>query len=122
MPPLIHPRSRILSFASCFLAGVAVLAMGAAFLHAAGEPEPLWAYGFLTPPAPGDKANPQGAPAPRRLRPNQDAAEQTRPRHVEGSNAAFSLVDIRDAVNAIDWFPGEHPPMPAVVAHGPAAG
>jgi cytochrome c553 len=29
-------------------------------------------------------------------------------------------VDIRDGHNVIDWFPGEHPPMPSVVAHGPA--
>ncbi len=96
--------------------------LSASGLLAVGEPEPLWAYGFLTPPAPGDKAVPQGAPGPRGLRPNQDAAEQTKLRHVEGSSAAFSLVDIRDAANAIDWFPGEHGPTPAVVAHGPAAG
>ena len=120
MPPLICPR--VVFRASRLLAGLSVLTLAGAICHAAGEPEPLWAYGFLTPPAPGDKATPQGAPAPRGLRPNQDAAEQTKLRHVEGSSKAFSLVDIRDAVNAIDWFPEEHPPMPAIVAHGPAAG
>jgi cytochrome c553 len=31
------------------------------------------------------------------------------------------LVDIRDGGNVSDWFPGDHPPMPRVVAHGPAA-
>jgi cytochrome c553 len=81
--------------------------------------EPLWAYGFDKPPAPGDKALPQ-APPSRNLRPNEDRVEQTRPRHIEGSSAAFSLVDIRDGQNVIDWFPGEHPSMPNVVAHGPA--
>ena len=114
--------SRLRSFLPTSVLLVLGLMSGASRLHAVGEPEPLWAYGFLTPPAPGDKAVPQGAPGPRGLRPNQDAAEQTRPRHVEGSSAAFSLLDIRDAANAIDWFPNEHPPMPAVVAHGPAAG
>jgi len=81
--------------------------------------EPLWAYGFDKPPAPGEKALPQ-APPSRNLRPNEDRLEQTRPRHIEGSSAAFSLVDIRDGQNVIDWFPGEHPAMPSVVAHGPA--
>jgi cytochrome c553 len=83
------------------------------------EHEPLWAYGFETRPAPGDKAQPQ-APPTRNLRPNEDSVEQMRPRHVNGSRAAYSLVDVRDGQNVIDWFPREHPPMPDVVAHGPA--
>jgi cytochrome c553 len=81
--------------------------------------EPLWAYGFDAPPKPGDKAQPQ-APPNRNLRPNQDATEQTRMRRLEGSAATYSLVDIRDGQNVIDWFPNDHPPMPSVVAHGPA--
>ena len=81
--------------------------------------EPLWACGFDTPPKPGDKALPQN-PRTRSLRPDQDPVEQTRPRHIDGSTAAFSLVDIRFGQDVIDWFPGDHPPMPSVVAHGPA--
>jgi cytochrome c553 len=83
------------------------------------DKEPLWAYGFETPAKPGDKAAPQ-APPSRNLRPNQDPEEQTRPRHLAGSAATYSLVDVRDGQNVIDWFPGDHPPMPNVVAHGPA--
>jgi len=84
--------------------------------------EPLWAYGFDTVAKPGDKAAPQAAPT-RNLRPNEDPTEQTRPRHVEGSEAAYSLVDVRDGGNVIDWFPRDHPmPMPRVVKNGPAAG
>jgi len=82
--------------------------------------EPLWAYGFDTSAKPGEKAAPQ-APPNRNLRPDQDAAEQTRLRRVEGSTAQYSLVDVRDGQNVIDWFPGDHPRMPNVVAHGPAA-
>ena len=82
--------------------------------------EPLWAYGFDRPPKPGEKAAPQNPPN-RNLRPNEDAAEQTKPRRLEGSGATYALVDIRDGQNVIDWFPGEHPPMPNVVVHGPAA-
>jgi cytochrome c553 len=55
------------------------------------------------------------------LRPNEDLGEQTRLRHIDGSPAAFSLIDIRDGQNVIDWFPGDHPPMPDVVKHGPAS-
>src|ERR1700745_1281278 len=33
--------------------------------------EPLWAYGFVDPPKPGDKAQPQ-APPTNKPRPNQD--------------------------------------------------
>src|SRR6476659_8780036 len=55
------------------------------------EREPLWAYGFVDPPKPGDKAQPQ-APPTSKPRPNQDLNEQTRPRTVEGSSAQYSLV------------------------------
>ena len=81
--------------------------------------EPLWAYGFEAPAAHTDKAVPQ-TPPNRNLRPDQDPAEQTRLRHLGGSAAAYSLVDIRDGQNVVDWFPADHPPMPSVIAHGPA--
>ena len=84
--------------------------------------EPLWAYGFETPAKPGDTATPQ-APPTRNLRPNEDPAEQTRLRTVRGSRATYSLVDVRDGHNVIDWFPGDHPsPMPDIIKTGPAAG
>ncbi len=82
--------------------------------------EPLWAYGFEAPPKPGDTAAPQ-VPPTRNLRPNEDPAEQTRPRRATGSRAQYSLVDVRDGQNVIDWFPGDHPPMPDIIARGPAA-
>jgi cytochrome c553 len=82
------------------------------------EQQPLWAYGFDRPPAPGEKASPQNPPN-RNLRSNEDPGEQTRPRTLEGSDASYSLVDVRDGQNVIDWFPNDHPPMPNVVKHGP---
>lgn len=85
------------------------------------EEEPLWAYGFDTFAKSDDKAPPQAAPT-RNLRPNEDPLEQTRPRRVPGSAATYSLVDVRDGHNVIDWFPADHPPMSAIIAHGPAAG
>jgi cytochrome c553 len=80
--------------------------------------EPLWAYGFDRPPRPGETAAPQAAPS-RALRANEDLAAQTRLLHVPGSQATYSLVDIRDAQHVVDWFPGDHPQMPDVVVHGP---
>ena len=106
-----------------FLCGIsACVALGASFARAQApvEPEPLWAYAYSTPPKPGDKAVPQAAPT-RDLRPNEDQEEQTKPRRVDGSSASYSLVDVRDGHNVIDWFPDEHPPMPDIIKHGPAS-
>jgi hypothetical protein len=61
--------------------------------------QPLWAYGFPTPPAPGEKAEPQRPPS-RALRP-EDEAEQTRPRSFL-KRWQLSLVDIRDGGNVVD--------------------
>lgn len=98
------------------------LALGTSASDALAQdaPEPLWAYAFSTPPKPGDKATPQAAPT-RNLRANEDAEEQTRPLRVDGSSATYSLVDIRDGHDVIDWFPGDHPPMTDVIRHGPAS-
>jgi cytochrome c553 len=82
------------------------------------EQEPLWAYGFTDQAKPGDKAQPQ-APPTNKPRPNQDLNEQTRTRSVEGSSGQYSLVQIRDLHNVIDWFPADHPRMASIIEHGP---
>jgi hypothetical protein len=69
-----------------------------------GRAHPLWADAWNTQPKPGDKPAPQ-APPTRNLRPNEDPQEQTKPRKVDGSSATYSLVDVRDGHNVIDWFP-----------------
>src|SRR5262245_19525609 len=81
--------------------------------------QPLWAYGFPTAPAPGDKAEPQRPPS-RALRPNEDEKEQTKPRSLPGSTGNFSLVDIRDGSNVIDWYPEDHPKMTDIIRLGPS--
>jgi len=81
--------------------------------------QPLWAYGFPTPPAPGEKAEPQRPPS-RALRPNEDEGEQTKPRSLPGSAGRFSLVDIRDGSNVIDWYPEDHPKMTDIIRLGPS--
>lgn len=58
-----------------------------------------WAYAVLDTPLP--------PPPP---------ADDT-PRHVPGSDQAFTLKQMRDTGNPVDWFPGDHPAVPAIVAH-----
>jgi cytochrome c553 len=99
--------------------GVGCLALGVACSHATDAQEPLWAYGFRTPPAAGETAT-FPSPPTHKLRVNEDTAAQLAPQHVPGSDAAYSLLDIRYGGQVPDWFPNEHPPMPRVVAHGSA--
>src|SRR5207248_2066699 len=39
-------------------------------------------------------------------------------RRVPDSSAAFTLTQLRDLFFAPDWHPGDHPPMPEIVARG----
>ena len=63
-------------------------------------PRPLaWAYAVLDTPLP--------PPPP----------DDGTPRHLPGSDQAFTLKQIRDTGNPVDWYPTDHPPMPTIVAH-----
>jgi cytochrome c553 len=44
-----------------------------------------------------------------------------KPWSVAGSNATYSRMEVRDGHDVIDWFPGDHPPMPDIIKHGPAS-
>ena len=87
-----------------FVIAVGVSLLAAAVLRAAGEP-PAWAYNIAPPP-------PAGTPPP------QPARDDGTLRHLQGSTGAFTLTQIRDGFGPADWFPGDHPAMPDVVAHG----
>ena len=87
-------------------------------LVTAADPPPPWAYGFAgpapaTPPAAppnaGGRAGGPPAAAP--------ALDETL-RKLPGSTGAFTVAQIRDQFGPADWYPGDHPPMPDVVAHG----
>ncbi len=101
---------------ACFAAaGVHLLAQPA--------PLPLWPYGYITAPAaPGDYstrctgANPQDCD--RGTLPSDPA---NTPRTLAGSDRQFTLAQINSRYAPADWFPGDHPPMPAIVAHGKEA-
>jgi cytochrome c553 len=95
--------------------------LSAGLLLAAGDPPPPWAYGFT---GPATAAPPAAAPAApgggggRGAAAAAPAPDDGAKKQVPGSAAAFTLTQIRDAYGPADWFPGDHPPMPDVVAHG----
>jgi cytochrome c553 len=95
------------------LASLAVMALFSAAAMAAPSPQgqdqnkpaaqrPLaWAYAVQDPPA---------TPPPP---PTDDADVKSIP----GSTQSFTMKQIRDTGNPVDWFPGDHPQMPTIVAH-----
>jgi cytochrome c553 len=72
-------------------------------LRAAGEP-PAWAYAIPMAPPAGTPA----APAP----------PDTAMKQIPGSTLSFTRQQIADGFGPADWFPGDHPTMPDIVAHG----
>jgi cytochrome c553 len=80
---------------------VLMLAILPAAALAADRPD--WAY----PPAPGQAAG--NIPA---------MHDDGKPKQVPGSTRSYTQAQIDDRMDAPDWFPDEHPPMPQVVAHG----
>jgi cytochrome c553 len=73
------------------------------FLTAAAS-MPSWAYAIPDPPPAGAPATP---PAP-----------DTSIRQLPGSGLTFTRQQISDGFGPADWFPGDHPAMPEIVAHG----
>ena len=71
------------------------------FLTAAAS-MPSWAYAIPDPP-------PAGAPA---------TPPDTSIRQLPGSTLTFTRQQISDGFGPADWFPGDHPAMPEIVAHG----
>ena len=65
---------------------------------------PDWAYAIPPPPSAGTP--PPAAPA------------DTSPKQVPGSTLTFTRQQISDGFGPADWFPGDHPAMPEIVAHG----
>ena len=90
--------------------GFLIIALACVFAASVlAEGPPPWAYGFNTPPG---TAAPAAAPAPA-----PPAADPT-PRHVPGSDKEFVRQQIANQYGPADWFPGDHGPMPDIVAHG----
>ena len=98
-------------FRSHVLVSFAVMALASSAAIAAPSPQgqdqnkdaphPLaWAY--AVPPAP--------LPPP-------PAVDEAAVKSIPGSTQSFTMKQIRDTGNPVDWFPTDHPPMPSIVAH-----
>jgi cytochrome c553 len=86
----------LISIAAIFSAGAAMAAEG----------PPTWAYG--TEPGTARVRTPQERQAP----PDPSL------RHLPDSSLAVTRAQIGDRFGPADWYPGDHPEMPDVVAHG----
>jgi cytochrome c553 len=68
-----------------------------------------WAYGFTTPPPPNTPRAQQGAGQPQ---------DNTTKLTLPGSTLQFTRAQIANRFGPADWFPGDHPAMPPIVANG----
>jgi cytochrome c553 len=105
-------------FAVVTLAFAFVVAAGVLFAQQQSATPSPWAYGFTTPPPasanpPAPAAPPAGGGAPAA----QPAPDPT-PHKLAGSTGSFTVAQIRDQYGPADWFPGDHPAMPEIVARG----
>lgn len=88
-------------------AAIATLALALTAAAPSFAAEPIWAYGYEAPPSPGATPPP---PAPA----NTDQS----PHSLPGATGQYSRAQIANRFGPADWFPGDHPEMPPVVAHG----
>lgn len=98
---------RLLHAVCCF--GIASWSLGCiqAQTSQMKEGAPAWAYGYkpASEPAPPKGERKNGPPANELL-------------HLPGSSGAFTKKQINDPFGPADWFPGDHPKMPEIVANG----
>src|SRR6478672_9515522 len=94
-----------------FAIGATFVFLAAAGVSLAADALPAWAYGESTAnnPAGGAEVRPARAPRP---------APDNSLKHVPGSASEFTRAQIGDRFGPADWYPGDHPAMPEIVAHG----
>jgi len=51
-------------------------------------------------------------------RPEPAGGDDAKVWHLPDTDAAFTLKQVRNNSDPVDWYPGDHPKMPDVVAHG----
>ncbi|OFW12952.1 MAG: hypothetical protein A3F70_08955 [Acidobacteria bacterium RIFCSPLOWO2_12_FULL_67_14] len=79
---------------------------------------PLWAYGFTA-----EGPEPAAPPCTETSKP-QDCARAGSPRPKDvvhtlpDAARTFTEYEIHNGYGPADWYPGDHPPMPDIVAHG----
>lgn len=86
-----------------------VLAVGYGKPPQKGDQPPSWAYGFATPPTASDQQPTAAA---------QPAKDDGSLKHLPDSQFSFTVTQIGNSFGPADWYPGDHPQMPPIVAHG----
>jgi len=84
-----------------FFSFFSIALISAVLLAQTTDKVPAWAYGTEPPQPPSTPSAP-------------DLSEH----HIEGSPLEFTIAQIRNPFGPADWFPGDHPPMPPIVANG----
>ena len=87
---------------------------------------PAWAYGFATPASATPAGGPGGAAGGGRGGSGGGRggagrgpqAPDTSTLHLDGSTGEFTRAQVSDGYGPADWFPGDHPQMPEIVAKG----
>lgn len=86
------------------------------------QPAPDWAYGYLGPLKPSDPVAP---PCPATAVPFPDCAYPGTPvpddgikRELTGAPRRYTRSEAYFDFGPADWYPGDHPPMPEIVAKG----
>ena len=102
-----------------------VFALTGAGLQAIAE-FPSWAYGQLMPPPPpgtppAAPAAPAGGGRQRGAAPATPAAQDPTVYTVPGSSVQYTRAQLGNQYAPPDWFPGDHPAMPPIVARGDMA-
>ena len=102
----VHTRSSKLEF----IVKIGFVSIFAGAVSWAVEGPPNWAYGTQ------DKAGSSTAGAKTAQAP-KPAPDNTL-KHLPGSASGFTQAQISDHFGPADWYPGDHPLMPEIVAHG----
>lgn len=100
------------AYKTCFRwsVGFTLAILLATELAVVAEEPPAWAYGTQL-------SAESAAAAARRAQKGHSAPDNT-PKHVPGSSLSFTQKQINDIYAPADWFPGDHPQMPPIVAQG----
>jgi cytochrome c553 len=81
---------------------------------------PAWPYGYFAAAAPGEAA--PACSDPRRpvscARPAATVTDDGIPRKLPGTDRTFTRNQAYFDYGPGDWYPGDHPAMPSIVAHG----
>jgi cytochrome c553 len=82
---------------------------------------PDWAYGYLTPLSDGDRLAPPCALDAKPLdcrNPTTPVPDDGIKRSLPDTPATFTRNEANFGYGPADWYPGDHPPMPEIVARG----